>query len=107
VEGDLTERAIALARGLADGTMKRPPIATGSLAHVPGGLPAIDIGHRSRRIDAILCRTILEGAKLALKDGLALEARSFGEVCETRDMRIGVETFLKEGPRAKAPFVHA
>ena len=29
-----------------------------------------------------------------------------GEVSGTKDMRIGVENFLKNGPRAKAEFVH-
>jgi hypothetical protein len=44
---------------------------------------------------------------LPLRDGIALEAKCFGEVCGTKDMRIGVESFLKNGPRAAAPFVHA
>ena len=39
-------------------------------------------------------------------EGLALEARCFGEVCATQDMRIGVANFLANGPRAKAEFVH-
>ena len=46
-------------------------------------------------------------ARMDLRQGIALEARCFGEVCGTKDMRIGVDNFLKNGPRAKAPFVHA
>ncbi len=107
VDGDLVPRAVELARGLADGTVARPAFETGPLSDVPASLPDVDIGHRSRRVDEILCRTILGGARLALKGGLALEAQAFGEVCETKDMRIGVENFLKNGPRAKAEFVHA
>ena len=55
---------------------------------------------------AILCRVVLEGARKPLVEGIALEAAAFGEVCATRDMRIGVENFLTNGPRAKAEFVH-
>ncbi len=107
VEGDLVARAVQLAREIADGTVTVPKLPTTALKNVPAELPPVDIGHRSRRIDALLCRAILEGAKKTLLQGLALEAELFGEVCATRDMRIGVETFLKSGPRAKAEFVHA
>jgi hypothetical protein len=30
----------------------------------------------------------------------------FGACCATEDMRIGVANFVKNGPRAKAAFVH-
>ena len=39
-------------------------------------------------------KAILEGAKMNLRDGIAYEAKCFGEVCGTKDMRIGVENFL-------------
>ncbi len=52
-------------------------------------------------------RAILEGASMNLREGIALEARCFGEVCATKDMRIGVGNFLTNGPRSKADFVHA
>ena len=42
-----------------------------------------------------------------VRDGVALESRCFGEVCGTKDMRIGVENFLQNGPKSKAEFVHA
>ena len=35
------------------------------------------------------------------------EAALWGECVETQDMRIGIENFLKNGPRQPAPFVHA
>ena len=76
------------------------------MASVPDSLPDVEIGHRSRAVDAILVRAILDGARLELRDGIALESRCFGEVCGTEDMRIGVDNFLTNGPRAKAPFVH-
>lgn len=106
VDGDLTERAVALARDLASGAASARPLPTTPLAAVPARLPDVDIGHRSRAIDAILCRAILDGARANLAAGLALEAECFGEVCETRDMRIGVDNFLKNGPKAKAAFEH-
>ena len=65
------------------------------------------LGHLSRKVDEILCKAILGGAKLPLREAIAFEAKCFGEVCGTEDMRIGVENFLKNGPRAKAEFVHA
>ena len=51
--------------------------------------------------------TTLEGAKKNLRDGIALEAECFGDVCATKDMRIGVTNFLENGPRSPAQFVHA
>lgn len=106
VEGDLVERAVDLAKGLLAGRVKAPEMPTGPLQNVPAELPAIEIGHRSRKVDAILCRAILDGARTTLDDGLGLEAKAFGAVCATKDMRIGVENFLKNGPKTKATFVH-
>ena len=77
------------------------------LENVPESLPEVDIKHRSKAVDAILVKAILEGAKLDLRAGVALESHCFGEVCGTKDMRIGVDNFLTNGPRAKAAFVHA
>jgi enoyl-CoA hydratase/carnithine racemase len=106
VKGEIRDRAIALARDIARGTKKVKPVERGPLTGVPAALPPVDIGHLSKRIDAILCRVILDGARLPLAAGLDLEASAFADVCRTRDMRIGVENFVKNGPRAKAAFVH-
>jgi enoyl-CoA hydratase/carnithine racemase len=109
VDGDpdkLVERAIELAKALATGTLKAPPMPSGPLPNVPAELPPVEIGHRSKKVDAILCRAILDGARTTLEQGLAIEAKAFGEVCATQDMKIGVENFLKNGPKAKAAFVH-
>ena len=57
-------------------------------------------------IDEILVEAIYEGAKMSLEDGLELEARLFGECINTEDMKIGIENFMKNGPRTKAEFVH-
>ncbi|MCB9888213.1 MAG: 3-hydroxyacyl-CoA dehydrogenase/enoyl-CoA hydratase family protein [Planctomycetes bacterium] len=106
VDGDLVARAIELAGELADGKRQRPQIRRAPLEQVPAQLEEVEIGHLSRAVDAILCKAILEGAKMQLADGIAFEAKCFGEVCATKDMRIGVDNFLANGPRAKAPFVH-
>lgn len=109
VEGELEDllgAAVQLVREAASGRVVLEPLDTSPLT-VPAGLPEVDLGHRSRAVDAILCRAILEGCRLPLAQGLALEARLFGEVCATQDMRIGVRNFLEKGPRHPAPFVHA
>ncbi|HEB52598.1 MAG TPA: 3-hydroxyacyl-CoA dehydrogenase/enoyl-CoA hydratase family protein [bacterium] len=106
VDGDLVERAVELARDMADGKAERSRMAEGPLENVPDSLPAVDIGHRSRKVDEILQKAILGGAKLPLREAIPFEAKCFGEVCGTEDMRIGVDNFLKNGPKAKAHFVH-
>jgi enoyl-CoA hydratase / 3-hydroxyacyl-CoA dehydrogenase len=106
VEGDLIERAIHCALALASGKLPRQKLATAPLADVPATLPPVDIGHRSRRVDEILCKAILGGARMSLREGIAFEAQCFGEVCGTEDMKIGVASFLQHGPKAKATFVH-
>jgi enoyl-CoA hydratase/3-hydroxyacyl-CoA dehydrogenase len=106
VDGDLVGRAVELARELADGKRPRPKLETGPLRDVPSELPPVDIGHLSRKVDAILCKAILDGARGSLADGIEIETKAFGDVCGTKDMRIGVDNFQKNGPRAPAPFVH-
>ena len=103
----LVDRAVEIASQVAEGRLKVPEMPKGPLPDVPEQLPEIDIGHLSRAVDAILCRAILEGARLTLREGLELENRLFGEVCKTQDMKIGIKNFLENGPRSKAPFVHA
>ena len=107
VAGEVVLRAIELARHIAAGTLARPVIERGPVKQVPAELQAVEIGHRSKVVDAILVRAILQGCRLSLAEGLALEARCFGEVCGTQDMRLGVENFQKNGPRSKAAFIHA
>ena len=103
----LLPRAIEAARQLAAGQLQARPLPTGPLPDVPAALPALELGHLSRAVDAVIVRAILEGARMPLAEGLRHEAAMFGEVAKLKDMRIGVETFMKQGPRAKAAFVHA
>lgn len=105
-EGDLLDAAVALARGLADGSRVAPGLPRGPLPGVPEELPPVDLGHLSRRIDALLCETILAGARGTLEEGLRLEARQFGACVLTEDMGIGIRNFVERGPRSKAIFVH-
>jgi enoyl-CoA hydratase/carnithine racemase len=96
----LVDRAVAIAR---EGKVKR--IDRGPLA-VPPAPPDVDLGHLSRAVDKVMQKAILEGAKLGLDKGLEFESMCFGEVCGLEDMKIGMENFIKNGPRAKAQFVN-
>ncbi|MCR4317254.1 MAG: 3-hydroxyacyl-CoA dehydrogenase/enoyl-CoA hydratase family protein [Planctomycetes bacterium] len=105
VPGDVVDRAVQIARDLADG--KRSPMDWPKTPLAPvKSLPDVELGHLSKKIDEILCRAILEGAKMNLRDGCANEAKLFGECVETADYRIGVTNFIENGPRSKAAFEH-
>jgi len=105
VEGDLISAAVSLARDAASGKVVLKHIDPRPLGSLPE-LPAVDLGHRSRAIDALMCRAITEGCQRPLVEGLRFESEMFGACCATEDMRIGVRTFQESGPRAKAAFVH-
>ncbi|MFH1435954.1 MAG: 3-hydroxyacyl-CoA dehydrogenase NAD-binding domain-containing protein [Pseudomonadota bacterium] len=105
VDGDVVGAAVALARDAADGKAALPSIPRDPI-EVPESLPGVDIGHLSKKIDEIMCKAILEGAKMNLEDGLRHEARMFGECIGTEDMKIGMENFLKNGPKVNAGFKH-
>ena len=105
VEGDLTEAALDLLKKIISGQVHVASIPRGPIP-VPSKLPEVDIGPLSRKIDSLLQKAILEGAKTTLEEGLKIESKVFGECLTTEDMKIGMDTFLKQGPRANAPFVH-
>jgi len=105
VEGDLIEAAINWVKNILSGKVKFPSIPKGPIP-IPSKLPEVDIGHLSRKIDSLLQKAILEGAKMTLEDGLKLEAKTFGECFSTQDRNIGIDNFMKNGPRANANFVH-
>jgi enoyl-CoA hydratase / 3-hydroxyacyl-CoA dehydrogenase len=106
VEGDVLPAAVALARKLANGEVSVKLIEKGPLANVPDSLPEVDIEHHSKAIDELAVKAILDGAKITLEDGLKNEARIFGECWTKEDTRIGLKTFIEQGARAKAEFVH-
>jgi enoyl-CoA hydratase/carnithine racemase len=106
VEGDLIEAAMDWVDKILSGKVRIPPIKKDPIP-IPSKLPEVDIGHLSRKIDSLLQRAILECAKMTLEEGLKLEAKIFSECLLTQDMRIGMENFMKNGPRVNANFVHA
>ena len=105
VEGDLIEAAINWVNNIVSGKVKVPSIPKGPIP-IPSKLPEVDIGHLSRKIDSLLQKAILEGAKMTLEDGLKLEAKIFGECFSTQDRNIGIDNFMKNGPKVNANFVH-
>ena len=105
VEGDLIEAAMDWVDKILSGKVRVPPIKKDPIP-IPSKLPEVDIGHLSRKIDSLLQKAILGGAKMTLEEGLKLEAKMSGECLLTKDMRIGMENFMKNGPRVNASFVH-
>jgi enoyl-CoA hydratase/carnithine racemase len=106
VEGDVLERAMELAREIASGKTKVKIIEKGPLPNVPDSLPSVDIGHLSRVIDNLSVRSMLEGARMSLEDGLMHEAKLHSECWNTEDYRIGFKNFMENGTRSRAVFVH-
>jgi enoyl-CoA hydratase/3-hydroxyacyl-CoA dehydrogenase len=105
VDGDLIEAAIGWVRKILSGQVKAPSIPKGPMP-IPSKLPEVDIGHLSRKIDSLLQKAILDGAKTTLAEGLKIEARIFGDCFKTKDRGIGIDNFMKNGPRVNANFVH-
>lgn len=105
IEGDIKEAGIALANKIVSGEVNIPPIQKDPI-DIPDPLPDVDIGHLSRNTDKILMRAILEGAKMTLEEGLKHEAKLLGECITSKDMRIGMENFMKFGAKKKAAFAH-
>jgi enoyl-CoA hydratase/3-hydroxyacyl-CoA dehydrogenase len=105
VEGDLIEAGINWVKNILSEKVKVSSIPKGPIP-IPSKLPEVDIGHLSRKIDSLLQKAILEGAKMTLEDGLKLEAKIFGECFSTQDRKIGIDNFMKNGPKVNANFVH-
>jgi enoyl-CoA hydratase/3-hydroxyacyl-CoA dehydrogenase len=73
---------------------------------VPERLPAVDIGHRSLAVDAILVAVIRDGLPRPLGEGLRVEAEGFARCRRTVDYDIGMKNFIQNGPRVPAAFMH-
>jgi enoyl-CoA hydratase/carnithine racemase len=101
----LIEFAIELARRAAAGQVELKGISPDPI-ETPDKLPDVELGHLSKAIDQILCRTIIEGCRKPLEEGLRFESEMFGECVKTEDTKIGIQNFLTKGPRSPAPFVH-
>jgi enoyl-CoA hydratase/3-hydroxyacyl-CoA dehydrogenase len=105
VDGSVKEAALDLAKKLADGRETYQPIEKNPLPQ-PSALPDVSLGHLSTKIDQIIMDAIRQGAATTLEEGLDLEAKGFGECLNTKDTRIGLENFIKNGPRVNADFVN-
>lgn len=105
VDGNPLEAAVLLARRLASKPALRKPLPQGPIP-CPKELPAVELGHLSRRIDGLLVEAIVGGARGTLTDGLELEASLAGRCLETEDARIGLSNFVQNGARSPAAFVH-
>ena len=105
IEGDLIDAARSWVDDILSGKVQVPSIPKNTIT-VPSKLPEVDIGHLSLKIDSLLRRAIIEGATMTLEEGLKLEAKIFGECISTQDMKIGIENFMKNGPKIRAAFVH-
>jgi len=106
IEGDIKEAGITFVKRLISGELIAP-IKQKEPIDIPDPLPKVDIGQLSQRTDEILQRAILEGAQMTLEEGLKCEAKIMGECVRTKDMRIGMETFIKYGPKKNAKFSNA
>ncbi len=98
--------AISLVAHLSRGRMHMPSTMV-TADDVPESLPEVDIGHRSQAVDKLLSDAILYAAAHDKDDAFEFELRTFEKICGLKDMRIGVDNFVANGPRAKAEFVHA
>ena len=101
----MRDRAVELVREIAAGRAKAKPIEKGPL-EVPAKLPEVELGHLSKAIDRIVQRAVVEGAKRTLEQGLLFEAEMLASCHATKDMRIGLDNFVKNGPKVNAGFVH-
>jgi enoyl-CoA hydratase/3-hydroxyacyl-CoA dehydrogenase len=106
-DGDLVNEAINIINQISEGKITPKRISKDPAISNIECPPEISLNHLSKRIDQILCRAIYDGLRMRLEDGLELESNLFGECILTKDMKIGVETFMKQGAKAKAEFVHA
>ncbi|HEY4797664.1 MAG TPA: enoyl-CoA hydratase-related protein, partial [Bacteroidia bacterium] len=107
VEGDLVSEGISIVHQIAEGKLQPNRISKEPIISNGQSPQTINLGHLSKKIDEILCRAIYGGARMKLEEGLKLESNLFGECITTQDMKIGLDTFMKQGAKAKAEFIHA
>lgn len=105
IDDDLVEGAVEYAKKLAKGEIQPRKFSTNG-THENLAPKEINIGHLSKKIDHIMNKAIYDGIKLPLNEALELESKLFGECILTDDMKIGLDNFLTNGPRAKAEFKH-
>ncbi len=106
IEGDLVEGAVGFAKKLVKGEVQPRDFMKGGIKEDLAP-KEINIGHLSKKIDDIMNKAIYDGIKLPLNEALELESKLFGECILTEDMKIGLDNFMTNGPRAKAEFKHS
>lgn len=106
VEGDLVKAGIEIVKEISTGKLSPKRISKDPVISNGQSPDSINIGHLSKKIDEIICRAIYDGARMKLDEGLDLESNLFGECITTNDMKIGLNTFMTQGAKAKAEFVH-
>ncbi len=107
--GEPTENMVGAAKKLIrrhlSGEGELVPVDPAPLT-VPAELPALDLGHHSLAIDALLVEVIRNGLGKPLNEGLQVEAAGFARCKETVDYSIGMTNFIMNGPRVPAVFMH-
>ena len=102
---DVVAAAKALIRRHLAGDAALAPVDPAPVA-VPEALPPVELGHRSRVIDAILVDVVRRGLAKPLPEGLEVEAVGFGRCKRTIDLDIGMKNFIQNGPRVPAAFLN-
>ena len=107
--GEPADDVLAAARALIAahhaGLVRLAPVSPEPVP-LPPKFPAVDLGHRSLVIDAIVCDVLRRGLARSLDDGLVIEAEGFGRCKATVDMDLGMKNFTQNGPRVPACFMH-
>jgi enoyl-CoA hydratase/3-hydroxyacyl-CoA dehydrogenase len=104
-EADPLAAAKDLVRQHIAGKVKLTPVDPKPMT-VPAELPAVDLGHLSLTIDAVLVDVLRKGLAKPLAEGLEAEAEGFARCKETVDCDIGMTNFTQNGPRVPAAFLH-
>ena len=102
---DPVQAARELLRQHLQGKVKLAPVSADPLP-IPERLPAVDLGHHSLSIDAILVEVARTGLSRPLGEGLEVEAQGFGRCLGCIDMDIGMKNFIQNGPRVPATFLN-
>ncbi len=102
---DVVAAAKELLRMHLAGKIKLAPVDPAPI-QVPAAFPAVEIGHHSLAVDAILVDIVRRGLASPLAEGLKIEAAGFARCKETIDYGIGMTNFIVNGPRVPAVFMH-
>ncbi|MDP6797994.1 MAG: enoyl-CoA hydratase-related protein, partial [Candidatus Krumholzibacteria bacterium] len=108
-EGEAVDDPVAGARKLiAQGLAGERALQAldSSPMELPNEFPALDIGHHSLAVDALLVKVLREGLSLPLEEGILVEADGFATCRRLVDYDVGMNNFLQNGPRVPAVFMN-